>query len=73
MHTITVAYPHADLTPGSGDNNYTILDNIALEPLQIPARAMLTVAPQQARLLCGRPLDWIEAVAPGPGPAPAAG
>jgi hypothetical protein len=64
VHTITVAYPHADLTPGSGDNNYTILDNIALEPLQIPARAMLTVAPQQARLLCGRPLDWIEIVAP---------
>jgi hypothetical protein len=64
VHTITLTYPHANLTPGSGDNNYTVLDQIALEPLQFPATGMVNVPPQQAGALCGRPLDWIEIVAP---------
>ena len=63
VHTITLTYPHPDLSPGAGNNTYTILDEIALDPLQSPAREMLTVAPAAAKLLCGRPLDWIEIVA----------
>lgn len=63
VHTIALTYPHADLTPGSGAGLYTTLAAIALEPLRPPAR-LLSVAPAQARQLCGRPLDWIELVVP---------
>jgi hypothetical protein len=63
IHTFTLAYPHADLTPGSGDNEFTALTAIALVP-QVPASELLSVPPQQATRLCGRPLDWIEIVAP---------
>jgi hypothetical protein len=60
-HTFTLTYPDPDLTPGSGDNSFTSLSAIALQP-QAPASELLTVAPSQARRLCGRPLDWIEIV-----------
>jgi hypothetical protein len=63
IHTFALAYPHADLTPGSGDNEFTALTAIALVP-QVPASELLSVPPQQATRLCGRPLDWIEVVAP---------
>ena len=64
VHTLRLTYPHAGLTPGSGNNSYTSLSEIALQPLQIPATGMLHVTPGHARILCGRPLDWIEIVAP---------
>jgi hypothetical protein len=64
VHTVTITYPSAGLGPGSGDNQYTTLDEIAFQPLQSPVTEMLRVAPRQARALCGRPLDWIEVVAP---------
>jgi hypothetical protein len=64
VHTIALTYPHADLTPGSGDNQFTSLTAIAFEPLQSPPAELLTVAPRNASTLCGRPLDWIEVVAP---------
>jgi hypothetical protein len=60
VHTLRLTYPHAGLTPGSGNNTYTSLSEIALQPLQIPATGMLHVTPAHARRLCGRPLDWIE-------------
>jgi hypothetical protein len=31
-HTFVFTYPHADLTPGSGDNEFTSLSVIGLEP-----------------------------------------
>ena len=65
VHTFALSYPHSDLTPGSGDNEFTTLTAIALEPLERPESKMLSVDPRQAKSLCGRPLDWIEAVAPG--------
>ena len=34
-----------------------------LQPLERPPSELLTVAPRQAKTLCGRPLDWIEVVA----------
>jgi hypothetical protein len=63
IHTFALAYPHADLTPGSGDNAFTSLSAIALVP-QGPPSELLSVPPGQAARLCGRPLDWIEIVAP---------
>jgi hypothetical protein len=61
VHRFVLTYPHADLTPGSGENEFTSLAAIALEP-QSPASELIPVAPQQAARLCGRPLDWIELV-----------
>jgi hypothetical protein len=64
VHTITLDYPPADLTPGSGTQD-TVLAAIALQPMSAPATRMITVGPAAARTLCGRPLDWVEVVAPG--------
>lgn len=64
IHAFAMTYPHAGLTPGSGDNAQTSLTAISLQPLQRPRAEMLTLAPSQARDLCGRSLDWIEIVAP---------
>jgi hypothetical protein len=61
VHTFALTYPGANLTPGSAEPELTSLAEIALEP-QSPNSELLTVAPQQAGLLCGRPLDWIELV-----------
>ncbi|HEX4466643.1 MAG TPA: hypothetical protein VH025_05610 [Solirubrobacteraceae bacterium] len=59
VHTVMLTYPHPDSSPGSGENELTSLSEIALAPLS-PAPQMLTVAPGEARSLCGRELDWIE-------------
>jgi hypothetical protein len=61
IHTFTLTYPRANLTPGSAENGLTSLSAIALEP-QSPSSELVEVAPQQAAQLCGRPLDWIESV-----------
>src|SRR5439155_642106 len=61
IHTFVFTYPHADLTPGGGDNELTSLSAIALQP-QSPASELISVPPRQAVRLCGRPLDWIELV-----------
>lgn len=63
VHTFRFQYPPSDLTPGSGDNRFTMLSNVALEP-STPSPVMLRVAPRQARTLCGSTLDWIEIVQP---------
>jgi hypothetical protein len=63
VHTVKITYPGAGPGPGSGDNTFTSLADIAFVPLGAPAQ-MLRVSPSQARTLCGRPLDWIEVVAP---------
>ena len=60
-HTVTLTYPHADLTPGSGENELTSISAITLEP-QSPASELIEVAPAQYSRLCGRTLDWIELV-----------
>jgi hypothetical protein len=58
-HEFTLTYPHSDLTPGSGNNSFTLLTAISLQPTSPPSE-LITVTPQQASQLCGRPLDWIE-------------
>jgi hypothetical protein len=70
VHTITVTYPNANLSPGNADLDsvdYDALIAIALSPPLYPAAGsgrMLTVAPHAADTLCGRSLDWIEIVKP---------
>jgi hypothetical protein len=64
VHVFALTYPHADLTPGSGDNQQTSLAAISLQPLSRPPAQLLRVAPGKARSLCGRSLDWVEIVAP---------
>jgi len=62
VHTFTFTYPQPDyLTPGSGDEEFTTLAAITLQP-QSPPSELITVPPQLATSLCGRPLDWIELV-----------
>jgi hypothetical protein len=63
VHTVVVAYPRPGLTPGSGSELLTTLSAIVLQPLESTPSQLLTVAPRQARSLCGRPLDWLEIVA----------
>jgi hypothetical protein len=67
VHTIALTYPHANLTPGSGDNASTELTSIVLQPLDSPRTRLVSVAPAGARELCGRSLDWVEVVAPASG------
>jgi hypothetical protein len=67
-HTITVTYPHANLSPGNADSevatqDYTALSAIALAPSASRMR-YVRVSPAHADSLCGRTLDWIEVVAP---------
>jgi hypothetical protein len=63
ISTVDITYPSADIwTPGTGNNVYTMLSAIALQPLQFPQERMLTASPEDADTLCGRPLDWIEIV-----------
>jgi hypothetical protein len=61
LHTFVFTYPHADLTPGSGNQEFTSLSGITLQR-RSPASELITVSPAQAVRLCGRPLDWIELV-----------
>jgi hypothetical protein len=61
VHTFTFTYPHADLTPGSADNEFTSLTAITLQP-QSPPGELTSASPEHAAQLCGRPLDWIELV-----------
>ena len=64
VHTVELTYPHADLTPGSGDNAFTTLTAIAFEPLERPPSELITASPSRAKTLCGRSLDWVEVVTP---------
>jgi hypothetical protein len=60
-HGITLRYSPANLSPGSGG------DAFALGPLLVArtadAQRVVYVAPAAARSLCGRNLDWVEALA----------
>lgn len=61
VHTFALTYPHANLTPGSGEDELTSLSSITLVP-EGPMGEMVSIAPAQAETLCGRTLDWIEIV-----------
>ena len=46
----------------AGNNAGTVIDSIVLEPLAAEHETVQTVAPGGWRTLCGRPLDWVEAL-----------
>ncbi|MHB8692813.1 MAG: hypothetical protein ACYDHH_16375 [Solirubrobacteraceae bacterium] len=60
VHTIKFTYPSPGLGPGQGENQFNMLDEFALEPVQ--PSFILKVPPSQASTLCNKPLDWIEVV-----------
>jgi hypothetical protein len=60
-HTVTLEYGGSALRPGSGGPDFA-MGPIAFAPPDTPD-ATVSVEPAQARTLCGRTLDWIEAVA----------
>jgi hypothetical protein len=59
-HTISFEYGGASLRPGSAGVPFGV-GPLLLSPVQATPR-LTTVAPAQASSLCGRRLDWIEAV-----------
>jgi hypothetical protein len=80
VHTFEYTYPEAGLAPGSGEylgmseywaaaSRWTSLMGVELQPLDFPQSALLSVDPEHASTLCGRPLEWVEIVR---GPAGAA-
>jgi hypothetical protein len=70
-HRVELRYDGPGWTPGSAGAPFL------LGPLVVGVPAtgakLVRVPPGSAGALCGRPLDWIEAVAPGPGRVPMAG
>ena len=61
LHRLTVAYGGPDLHPGSGGEPPYGAGPIVLS--RVPSDLAVTyVSPARARSLCGRSLDWIEAV-----------
>jgi hypothetical protein len=62
VHEFVLTYPGSDLSPGSGDDYFTSLRSISLVKEKPPPQ-LVTVEPDQARQLCGQPVDWIEIVA----------
>ena len=61
VHKFKLDYPSAGLGPGSGNNLYTLLTAISLQPVDPPSE-LIRVPPGEVEELCGRPLDWIEIV-----------
>jgi hypothetical protein len=72
VHKFEYTYPHADLTPGSGetlgngafasDARFTSLLAVVLQPLDSPPTELISASPAETRGLCGRPLEWVEVV-----------
>jgi hypothetical protein len=62
VHEFVLTYPEPDLTPGSRDNIFTQLQAISLQK-QTPAPELATFSPEEARSLCGQPVDWVDIVA----------
>ena len=60
-HLVKLRYSSVNLRPGSGGDPFAIGPLLLSRPT--PGTAMVTLAPRNARSLCGRSLDWIEAVA----------
>ena len=60
-HTVSLRYGGSELTPGSGAGPFA-LGPLALS-LDEPS-SLVSVAPADARSLCGKSLDWIEVVGP---------
>jgi hypothetical protein len=67
IHKIEYTYPSGTafpevLAPGSGWNEFTVLNAVLLQPMQSPTSELITVRPGEATRLCGHPLNWVEVV-----------
>ena len=62
-HKVELRYTAANLRPGSGGPVYFPLGPLVLgrDTADLP---VTTVQPADARSLCGKSLDWVEAIAP---------
>lgn len=65
VHPIKIVRGGGDLRPGNGggsDSSLLHIGAVEFSGTQNEARRVRTVSPAQARSLCGRWLDWVEAV-----------
>jgi len=60
-HTVTLHYGDSQFLPGDGAGPFA-LGPLALSPVE--PDSLVSVSPAGARSLCGRTLDWVEAVGP---------
>jgi hypothetical protein len=61
-HHVVLRYSAADLSPGSGGAPMPLGPLLLAAPLG--ALPVTEVRPDRARALCGKDLDWLEAVSP---------
>jgi hypothetical protein len=59
-HVITLVRPGGSIWPGNGGPGF--LGPVVLAPEEVDTRPAATIAPARWRSLCGRSLDWVEAV-----------
>lgn len=59
-YAVSISYDGGDWRPGSGGTP-TLIGPLMLQP-QPDEKPLLTVSPAAARSLCGRTLDWVEAL-----------
>jgi hypothetical protein len=59
VHRVSLRYGDADLHPGSGDPPFYLGPLVLAEPSRASVRLVPT---EDARQLCGRRLDWVEAI-----------
>jgi len=63
-HAVRIARGGSALAPGAGGGPNRRLGPLMLVPLGPPAPPVRFTAPSGWRVLCGRPLDWVEVVQP---------
>jgi hypothetical protein len=59
-HAVALRYAGADAAPGSAGSQFAVGPPVL--SLDAPAPGIRSIAPARARELCGRTLDWVEAV-----------
>jgi hypothetical protein len=60
-HRVRIEHDTGGLHPGSGGDSYSF-GPLTLSPADSDRERVQTLQPEDADALCGRPLDWIEAV-----------
>jgi hypothetical protein len=59
IHSVTIRYGKADLHPGSGDPPFYLGPFVLAPPAKESVRY---IAPADAQSLCGKSVDWVEAL-----------
>jgi hypothetical protein len=60
-HRVTITVDKGGWRPGSGGDSFSF-GPLTLSPLDTRRNAVESIAPEDASSLCGRKLDWVEAV-----------